>query len=394
MEQRVPINKASLYYRMGEYEKWRSLLAPTHKTLETSTIEHASSAFGKSWDNYKFIEGGVKQLLSHSYFLEALCCKKLGKYEESNRWYKMFMKLALRNRRRDLTKYIWGLILLPIVPEKKDVINHIENVKDIFEFYAFEQPIDLISKLYDYRTKTWPELKFEKAVDYFKSWNFFKNFSDQELKEAIPKIQLEKFAKDNVIFINEDYVHIILEGQVLLYDVIEIKTLYKPGDVLGSKFDGQEVLHPESWLVTRCDVVTAKVSTEDFELMWNRQMSHKKSKFIPLLQSWALLKNLSEQRIHILLESMQRRLYKPGSLIVAQSKRSHINFQYNRYFVTRPKGKVKKKIRKGDDSENEEDLKSSFQKAIAKFAPKSHKVSFGTVSQKKIAYEFLGRRQK
>ena len=161
------------------------------------------------------------------------------------------MNLALRNKRRDLTKYIWGLILLPIVPEKKDVINHIENVKDIFEFYAFEQPVDFISKLYYYRIKAWPELKFEKAVEYFQSRDFFQGFDEKELRNLMPLIQLEKFPKNDVIFVDGEYVHIILEGQVLLYDVIEVKVLYKPGDILGSPLDGQEILDPESWLVTR-----------------------------------------------------------------------------------------------------------------------------------------------
>lgn len=75
MQERVPINKASLFYRMGEYEKCQQLLKPTHKTLETSTIEQASSAFGNSFSFNQILEGGVKQLLSQTYFLEALCCK-------------------------------------------------------------------------------------------------------------------------------------------------------------------------------------------------------------------------------------------------------------------------------------------------------------------------------
>lgn len=118
---------------------------------------------------------------------------------------------------------------------------------------------------------------------------------------------------------------------------MDLQALFKEGDILGSQYDGAEEHDTESWLVCRWKVVAAKIKTDDFEIMWNKQKSHNKSKFIPILQSNFLLRNLSVQRINFLWEWMERRKYKAGSLVCAQSKRSYINFDYNPYFVSKPK---------------------------------------------------------
>ena len=107
-------------------------------------------------------------MLSNTYFIQALCYKQLKDYPSSNKYYKKFMKLALKNKRRELTKYIWGLVLLPIVQEKKEVINFIENVKDIVDFYGFKQPEDPISTHYDFKEKKWNENSTEAVLQFFK----------------------------------------------------------------------------------------------------------------------------------------------------------------------------------------------------------------------------------
>ena len=97
------------------------------------------------------------------------------------------MALALRNKRRELTKYIWGLILLPIITDKMEVIKHIDNVKEIFEFYGFNQPEirkqrlcsssisqpeDMISRTYDFWSNSWNQLKIDESFNFLKSQIF------------------------------------------------------------------------------------------------------------------------------------------------------------------------------------------------------------------------------
>ena len=60
----------------------------------------------------------IKQQESNMHYIRALWHKRLKLYDDSNAWYRKFMKMALKNKRRELTKYIWGLILVPIMQEK------------------------------------------------------------------------------------------------------------------------------------------------------------------------------------------------------------------------------------------------------------------------------------
>ncbi len=100
------------------------------------------------------------------------------------------MSMALRNKRRELTKYIWGMILLPIMNDKQEVINHIENVKEIFEYYGFQQQVDLISKTYDFRMNEWNQQNQDESFDFLKSQFFFSSFEDQDLLKFMKFIKL------------------------------------------------------------------------------------------------------------------------------------------------------------------------------------------------------------
>ena len=81
---------------------------------------------------------------------------------------------------------------------------------------------------------------------------------------------------------------------------MNLQTRYKQGDVLGSNYDGDEVLQTESWLVSRNKTVTAKFSTKQFDSIWDKQYSLRKSLFVPVLQSNSLLHKLSDQRLNLL----------------------------------------------------------------------------------------------
>lgn len=82
---------------------------------------------------------------------------------------------------------------------------------------------------------------------------------------------------------------------------------------------------------------------------------------------------------------MERRKYKAGAMIAAQSRRSYINFDYNPYFVTVvKKNKLKKKV---VDEEDPEEQKSSFVKALAAYKTQSIKLK---VESAAIINKFLG----
>ena len=61
---------------------------------------------------------------------------------------------------------------------------------------------------------------------------------------------------------------------------------------------------------------------------------------------------------------MERRLYKAGSLVSAQSKRSYINFDYNVYFLPKKKRNKNKVVKQTDQPE--ENMESYFVRALSK----------------------------
>lgn len=68
---------------------------------------------------------------------------------------------------------------------------------------------------------------------------------------------------------------------------------------------------------------------------------------------------------------MERRVYKAGSLISAQSKRSILNFDYSIFFVSKDKKKTKKLLEEQQlKNEAKEEIKSLLVKAMEHFKTK------------------------
>lgn len=315
---------------------------------------------------------GIKSHPLHSscYYLYALCYKQLKDYKNSNKYYKKFLEIAIKNKRRELTKYIWGLVLLPILDEKKEIINFVDNVKDIVEFYGYKDDPHSINTFYDFRLKDWKADHIDEAVDFFHKWFFFSRFSKHDLVAIINAIKLEQYNQNDVLF-TDNSLYVILNGEVLLYDVINLRATYKQGDIIGSKYDSWETLKTESWWISRNKTIVAKMSRQKFDILWKKQRSNKKSLFMPYLQWNTLLKSVSDQTINLLCECMERRVYKAGSLISAQSKRSILNFDYSIFFVSKDKKKTKKLLEEQQlKNEAKEEIKSLLVKAMEHFKTK------------------------
>lgn len=149
--------------------------------------------------------------------------------------------------------------------------------------------------------------------------------------------------------------------------------MFKQGDVLFSTLDYNTSMAAENWLVARGRTLTLKMKNCDFEGLWRKQQSLEKRKFIPLLRGNSLLSGLSDLRINLLWECMQLRVYEPGEMIAAQSKKSEYNFAFRRFFElkTKKRKQIRKKVIK-DGDESEEREKSMFEQALALFAPKAN----------------------
>ena len=101
--------------------------------------------------------------------------------------------------RKSLIKYTFGLIILPLITDRKLTITMIERLSTLINFYGIEQPIDNISHAYDYKHNIWYKREF--AIEYIKMTKFFLMFTPTEFSSLVfPKIILKKYEKNDVIF--------------------------------------------------------------------------------------------------------------------------------------------------------------------------------------------------
>lgn len=67
----------------------------------------------------------------------------------------------------------------------KEIVNFIDSVNDIVEFYGFQQDKDIISKYYDYKHQTWNEDYIDEVTQILKRTFFFSRFEERDIRVII-----------------------------------------------------------------------------------------------------------------------------------------------------------------------------------------------------------------
>lgn len=185
-------------------------------------------------------------------YLVALNYKLIGNTYRSNEFYSELISELDLKERKDLIKYTWGLIMLPLIGNRKVKVKAIENLKLITDFYAVENPTDPISHAYDYKQEKW--FKKDVGPDFIKQLKFFSSFTEKEFNEQVfPKFVLRKYKKNEVIYTREKDVSVIIFGDVLLKSHTRKLTpsrclaRFGEGDIIGFNHDGGSTLNPDNW---------------------------------------------------------------------------------------------------------------------------------------------------
>jgi tetratricopeptide (TPR) repeat protein len=299
----------------------------------------------------KNLESKDNKLEANLIYFEALCYKLDGNFSKSNECYHKLAKILYIKEKALVVKYTIGLLLIPMLDDRMKVINFVENLRDIMDLYTVPQDPDQISKYYDYENNIW-DLSFESwIVKKLSKYNFFNRFSIEQLEFMLRIIKLKKFQTDDVLFTENKKVYILLHGDVVLkgfkFDTFPNKLLhlYKKGWIIGSQFD-KEANSYENWAVARIETTVVEIDSEIFPKIWKLQNTIEKIKFLPYLQWWNLFRLRKEfpglnvckdnfpsaLTINRLYELMEKRVYRAGSLILPQSKKSPVNLDYKIYF--------------------------------------------------------------
>lgn len=78
------------------------------------------------------------------------------KFSNSKYWFLNEIILVTKySEGKYLIKYTMGLLWVPLLDNREKVINLIENLGELVNYYGIEEPEDLISRTYSYGTHTW-----------------------------------------------------------------------------------------------------------------------------------------------------------------------------------------------------------------------------------------------
>lgn len=107
-------------------------------------------------------------------YLAALINKKLKKYEDATYAYSQLIKIIIRYENRILTKYTWGMLLIPLIKDRRKIISMLENLWSMMNYLTVREPKDVISTTYSYATDKW--ISAEAAEQYIHTRKFFKRY--------------------------------------------------------------------------------------------------------------------------------------------------------------------------------------------------------------------------
>ena len=203
----------------------------------------------------------------------------------------------------------------------------------MMNFLYIKPPNDTISKYFTLSDNTWRDIP--SAAEALSHIKFFNRYNKSELiKDILPRAKLRIYDKDQIIFTNNNEVSVIWTGEVVWNSHKEntfpfkILAKYNQGDIIGSGYDTKSTLDFKNWWITRNKTITLYFTCEDFERIWIKQETIEKINTTIFIENYKLFKPLSIQSRYKILDLLESRIYKAGSLILPQSKSSKYNLDY------------------------------------------------------------------
>lgn len=82
-----------------------------------------------------------------------LAANKLNLNSKSETVYSNLIATISKFELKELVKYTWGMLLTPLINDRRVIIKHIESLKSMIDFYYVKNPEDFTPKIYDYSQK-------------------------------------------------------------------------------------------------------------------------------------------------------------------------------------------------------------------------------------------------
>lgn len=126
-------------------------------------------------------------------FLQAMNYRKLAKYQEATERYLNFMNLTEQYRKSSTGKLklsTWGLLMVPLIEDRRKITKFIENLKSMMDFYTIREPAENFDLVYNFRRHKW--YSCEEGLKFIHKYKFFRFFPLETLKDVFVKDEIEQ----------------------------------------------------------------------------------------------------------------------------------------------------------------------------------------------------------
>ena len=185
----------------------------------------------------------------------------------------------------------------------------------------------------------WNSDKIELIIRALKNRSFFVRFSQSHIRHFLKFMRVKKYTKGEILFV-ETEIMVLLDGMVFMKghsdDVLQPKMLakYQQGDIIGCKAIDNGISNKvESWCIANVPTEVAIFDPKDFDFIWSHHKESKTETLVKILKTHPLFALLCDQTTYLLAyELIKVRRFKVGTLVLAQSKRSQLNYCYREFF--------------------------------------------------------------
>eukprot|EP00347_Sterkiella_histriomuscorum_P002417 403368235 len=271
-------------------------------------------------------------------FIKAVLHRKLCQYEESEIEYKRILKIQE-------------------APQQLENAQNTENEKDLYNILNkkcldFLQNVKIPSKntissgqqivKYYSPNDGWMIDQFKFIAQQLQKLSFFCRFNAEQLQHFLKYFQVEIYSKDQVVFIEDNFVRIVLDGQLKMLSHQknvcdpEVISYLHPGDIINySKIDNGQSQYFQNWIVSSENYETSSsivCSQEFFNFIWEQQNTNNNMMIFQTMKNHPILQGVTLQTLYLLaFELIQIREYDENQLILKQALKSKLK-NFHQYF--------------------------------------------------------------
>ena len=152
------------------------------------------------------------------FYLRALIYKKLQRYREAGENYQRLLDDTKKQEGKRISKYVFGLMGLLLESNRKVVMDYVEGLYDLINYYEPNRDCRLLSPLYaSAENGVLSPDKKERACATLSKLSFFRRFSEERLHAVVELVRsVDVHRKDELLFLEEDVILVILRGNVLM----------------------------------------------------------------------------------------------------------------------------------------------------------------------------------